>query len=91
MTTPVECREVEGLLAGGPPVGGGIPMRLTETTPLERTPARGEQGVDGWETRSGLDIRQVETLLDWLEVCGYTHREVLLSEDQSTMTVRWKR
>jgi len=66
-------------------------MRSTEITPLERTRIQVNPVNGDWESRSGLDMRQVETLLDWLEVCGYTRREVSLSEDQLTMTVRWRR
>ena len=50
-----------------------------------------EQATDGWHVRTGLDFRQVEDLLDWLEVRGVSRREVELSRDQQGFTVRWSR
>jgi hypothetical protein len=45
---------------------------------------------EGWWTCSGLNVREVEELLDWLEVSGYTRREVRLGEGEQ-LTVRWQR
>jgi hypothetical protein len=51
-----------------------------------------EQSADpeGWWSCADLGAREVEELLDWLEVRGYTRREVLLGEGDR-LTVRWQR
>jgi len=56
----------------------------------ERTPSPDENGTTGWQSCSNLDFREVEDLLDWLEVRGFTRREIQISDDQQSMTVRWK-
>jgi hypothetical protein len=54
-------------------------------------PATSEPEVTAvWQVRSGLDFRQAEELLDCLERCGCTCREVLPSEDGRSFTVRWR-
>ena len=42
----------------------------------------------GWHVRSGLSMREMEQLLDWLEQCGCTCREVYV--DVLGATVRWR-
>jgi hypothetical protein len=46
--------------------------------------------AEGWASASGLNQREAEELLDWLEANGFSQREVLYT-DTSGITVRWKR
>jgi hypothetical protein len=43
---------------------------------------------DGWRVCTGLELREVEELLDWLESGGVTRWEVSVTE--SGVTVRWQ-
>jgi hypothetical protein len=45
---------------------------------------------EGWASASGLNQREAEQLLDWLEANGWTLREVSYPEGQG-ITVRWRR
>ena len=42
----------------------------------------------GWHTRTGLAMHEVEDLLDWLERTGCACREVQV--DAAGLTVRWR-
>ena len=48
-----------------------------------------ETDADGWDCCPCLDKTQAERLLDWLEVHGYSQREVSYVEDHG-FTVRWR-
>jgi hypothetical protein len=50
-----------------------------------------EPVIDGWHVRSGLDFRQIEELLDWLEREGIKNRELKISNDHRYFTLRWRR
>jgi hypothetical protein len=71
-------------------------MAATDSSPPEQPadssterPAS-DESESPWQSRSGLDFRQAEELLDWLERCGCTCREVVRSEDGQSLTVRWR-
>jgi hypothetical protein len=51
---------------------------------------RPEKDAEGWDCCPCLDKTQAERLLDWLEVHGYSQREVSYVEKQG-FTVRWRR
>jgi hypothetical protein len=46
--------------------------------------------VEGWTSAAGLNQREAEELLDWLEANGYDRHEVAYAPDGS-VTVRWRR
>jgi hypothetical protein len=45
---------------------------------------------EGWASAAGLNQREAEELLDWLEANGVAQREVQYA-DTGTITVRWRR
>ncbi|HWG41427.1 MAG TPA: hypothetical protein VN688_01480 [Gemmataceae bacterium] len=51
---------------------------------------RSETDADGWDYCPCLDKSQAERLLDWLEMHGYSQREVFYVEEHG-FTVRWRR
>jgi hypothetical protein len=58
---------------------------------LEKGPRRTEEGdPQGWQQCAGLNERQAEELLDWLEANGFAQREVSFG-DGTGFTVRWRR
>ncbi len=50
-----------------------------------------EQTRDGWHFRKGLEFHEVEDLLDYLEACGISRREVELNREEEGFTVRWSK
>jgi hypothetical protein len=80
-----------------PSIDSSSPQQQDESLP-ERQLGAGSQDAAAsepevaavWQVRSGLDFRQAEALLDQLEQCGCTCREVLRSEDGQSFTVRWR-
>jgi hypothetical protein len=46
--------------------------------------------AEGWQRCEHLSKTQADQLLDWLEVNGFSRREVTLTEDGS-FTVRWRK
>lgn len=62
-----------------------MPGHLPEPDLITRRAAEDETG---WRTCSGLTLREMEQLLDWLEQCGCTAREVQV--DVLGATVRWR-
>ncbi len=55
----------------------------------ERFGDRCHRDADGWCYCAGFDLRQVEQILDWLEVHGYGQREVTFDDDGRPV-VRWR-
>jgi hypothetical protein len=47
------------------------------------------EDAEGWATVCGLNQREAEELLDWLEANGFQNREIAFTA--TGITVRWRR
>jgi len=65
-------------------------MSPTQEHWLVRRLERSETDADGWDCCPSLDKTEAERLLDWLEVHGYSQREVSYVEAHG-FTVRWRK
>jgi hypothetical protein len=63
-----------------------FPQKDWSTEVLERP----QTDAEGWGRCQGLDKVNAEMLLDWLEVHGFSQREVSYDEN-SGFTVRWRK
>lgn len=61
---------------------------LKDSSQLIREHTRTDE--EGWQCCEQLNKSEADHLLDWLEVDGFSQREVTLAEDGS-FTVRWRR